>query len=1103
MDSAARQVVPGYCGLCRSRCGARFVVEGGRLAGVEPWPGHPTGGALCAKGRAAPELQVHPDRLTRPLRRTTPRTDPDPRWEPVSWDEAMADIAARLARIRAESGAHAVAFSCASPGATALSDSLEWIERLIFAFGSPNFLTGVEICNWYRDHSHAHTFGSGIGIPDYPHTDLVLLWGFNPGNVWLAQASALAQARARGAKLVVIDPVRTRHAAQADLWLQVKPGTDAALALGIARELMALDLHDEGFLRAWTNAPFLIREDTGQPLRGADLGDACGDGFVAWDTVQGRAVVIDTASPHDGESLALEGRFDVAAIACRTACSHYAEAMAPWTPEAVEAFTGVPADKVREAARLIGAAHAVSHFSWTGIAQHANATQADRAIALLYALTGDADAPGGNRQLRRLPAVAMNDRALLPPERAARVLGLAERPLGPPAFGWVLGADFHRAAVQGQPYRVRALVGFGANVLMSQPDTAAMREALQALEFQVHVDVFETPTARHADYLLPAQTPWEREGLRIGFEISPAAQQTVQLRPAAVAPDPASEARADLDIVFDLAVRLGHGDLFFGGSVERGWAHQLAPLGLSPEALRALPGGLATLELAQPPRAYADRGFPTASRRVEIYSARLAAAGLPPVPGVEEARPASRVTLGCAKSGYYCQSQHRGVASLRAREPLPQARLHPDLAAARGIAAGDAFEVFTSRGAARFIARLDPDLQPGLVLAGFGHWQGCADLGLAPRDPLAPGHANMNALLGLQVLDPAAGSAPLRSLPCDVRAVAGPRGWNGWQALTMRAVSRPAVDVIEFALARGDGLPLPDFRPGQHVTLALDLPGLGRCERSYSFIGASHAGGHAAWRIAVRRGLPGGAAHALHAAFVPEGAWMAVQARIPAGRFLLPVAPARPTVLMAAGIGITPFLALLETMRASPQPVLLLYGNRDAARHAFVDRIAALAARLQYLTVIDRYSATTGRIGVHAVPDAWLQADARYYLCGPPAMLAETRAALRARGVPRHAVFWEAFDSGGPIAPAVGDVDVHFARSGRRARWSGADANLLAFADRLGVALAGGCRIGQCESCRVRVLAGRVHHLGETDVAEEGDCLACIAVPDGPLEIDA
>jgi anaerobic selenocysteine-containing dehydrogenase len=311
-----------YCVLCRSRCGARYRVDGERLVGVEPWPDHPTGGGLCAKGRAAPELQMHPRRLRTPLRRTTPRGAPDPAWREVGWDEALDDIAARLRAIRDTHGAHAVAFASASPGASGMSDSLEWLERLIHGYGSPNFLTGVELCNWHRDHNHAHTFGTGIGMPDYAQTELVLLWGFNPGNVWLAQAQALAQARLRGAKLIVIDPARTRHARDADLWLQPRPSTDAALALGLARELIHGQGWDAGFVRQWTNASFLVREDNGRWLRAGELEERRGDDErpVAWDEAAAAPVALDPGAPLPPR-LALLGHHDVRGIACRTCAS--------------------------------------------------------------------------------------------------------------------------------------------------------------------------------------------------------------------------------------------------------------------------------------------------------------------------------------------------------------------------------------------------------------------------------------------------------------------------------------------------------------------------------------------------------------------------------------------------------------------------------------------------------------------------------------------------------------------------------------------------------------------------------------------------------------
>src|SRR5436853_7272063 len=114
--------VRGYCALCVSRCGSIAVVEHGRFVALEPDPAHPTGQALCAKGRAAPELVYHPQRLTHPLRRTRPKGDPDPGWQRIGWDEALDLTAAGLRAIAARSGPQSVLFSMSSPSTHAIAD---------------------------------------------------------------------------------------------------------------------------------------------------------------------------------------------------------------------------------------------------------------------------------------------------------------------------------------------------------------------------------------------------------------------------------------------------------------------------------------------------------------------------------------------------------------------------------------------------------------------------------------------------------------------------------------------------------------------------------------------------------------------------------------------------------------------------------------------------------------------------------------------------------------------------------------------------------------------------------------------------------------------
>src|SRR5512133_1476508 len=123
-DNPTTQRKQGFCNLCVSRCGSVAVIENGRFTALEPDPSHPTGRALCAKGRAAPELVYHPDRLLYPLKRTRPKGDPDPGWQRISWDEALDTIAGRLKATAAQYGPHSVVFSVVSPSTSASDDSL-------------------------------------------------------------------------------------------------------------------------------------------------------------------------------------------------------------------------------------------------------------------------------------------------------------------------------------------------------------------------------------------------------------------------------------------------------------------------------------------------------------------------------------------------------------------------------------------------------------------------------------------------------------------------------------------------------------------------------------------------------------------------------------------------------------------------------------------------------------------------------------------------------------------------------------------------------------------------------------------------------------------
>ena len=742
--------VRGYCALCRSRCGAISVVDDGRLIALEPDPSHPTGQALCAKGRAAPELVHHPDRLLHPMRRTRPKGDADPGWERIGWDEALDRVTAALRRIADAHGPEAVAFAVTSPSGAAISDAAPWIDRFINAFGSPNNCYGTEVCNWHKDHATRYTFGAGIGAPDFAQTGCVLYWGHNPSTSWLTHATGAVAARKRGARLIVVDPRRAGLAAKADLWLRVRPGSDGALALGIAGVMIDEGWFDRDFVRAFSNGPLLVREDTGRFLTD-------GGRLVAWDGGSGCPVRFDPATgAYDAPAgdLALDGRYVVDGVACRPAFALYAELCRRYPPERVEAITWVPAAQVRAAARMLWESRPVSYYCWTGVGQTTNATQTDRAIALLYALTGSFEAPGGNVTFPRVPTADVSGAELMPAAQRAKALGLDARPLGPPRSGWITADDLYRAVLDGDPYRVRALVGFGANLAITRADSRRARAALAALEFTVYADLFMTPTTAFADIVLPVTTAWEHENLKLGFEVSAEAESLVQLRPRVVAPR--GEARSDTAIVFELAQRLGFGKEFWDGDVERAWRAQLAPSGLSLEQLRAAPGGV---RVPLPPRyrRYADDGFATPSRKVEIYSQAFLDHGQAPLPEYVEPAltPTARhpLILTCAKLPQYCHSQHRNLPSLRRRVPDPELHVHPGTAAARGIADGDWIVIETPDGQVRARARLDDSLDARVVCGQHGWWS----------------DANYNEAIGSANADPISGSIPHRAYVCEVR----------------------------------------------------------------------------------------------------------------------------------------------------------------------------------------------------------------------------------------------------------------------------------------------------------------------------------------------
>jgi len=245
----------------------------------------------------------------------------------------------------------------------------------------------------------------------------------------------------------------------------------------------------------------------------------------------------------------------------------------------------------------------------------------------------------------------------------------------------------------------------------------------------------------------------------------------VQLRPAVVAPR--GEARADIDIVFDLAVRLGLGNQFWEGNVTAALDNHLAPTGLSAEKLRANRPGI-RVPLKTTYQKYLDAGFATPSGKIEIFSSDLAAIGEPAVPEFRAplaAAPGFPLTLTSAKSPLYCHSQHRNIAKLRRLEPDPIAELSPGTATNHCIDQDDWIAITTPQGRVRARAKLNTTLADGIVAARHGWWHACAELDLPGYNALDPEGANINLTIGVEAADPVSGAASHRCYPCRIERI--------------------------------------------------------------------------------------------------------------------------------------------------------------------------------------------------------------------------------------------------------------------------------------------------------------------------------------------
>jgi anaerobic selenocysteine-containing dehydrogenase len=481
-----------FCRICEPLCGMVATVEDGRLIALRPDKDHPlSSGFACQKGIAFTEVQNDPDRVTTPLRRRA-----DGGFDPVSWDEAMTDIAARLGDIHRRHGSSAIGWYFGNPGAFSYSHTL-WLPMFMVALGlrSHLFTAGSQDVN-NRFVASQLLYGSPLAlpVPDVLRTDLLVVIGANP---IVSHGSVLTMPRIkdrmhdivkRGGRVLVIDPRKTETAAQFE-WLGIVPDTDAYLLLSLLHVLFAENLADRARIAAQADG-------------------------VAW-----------------LERLAR-----------------------PFSPESTQQHTGIAPDTARSLARDLADTPRAAVYGRVGTSTGQNGTLTTYLLDAVNLVAGNLDQPGGSMFgslglpfERRLMAAGGAVLRSIYHRRRSRIGGFPSVLLSEPAG---LMAKEMTTAGRGQ---IRALFVSAGNPVLSVPNGDELEDAMRGLELKVGIDLYVNETTAHCDYVLPAATMYERDDFPLAF-------QTLQPTPFRQATEavlaPAGQARTEWEIIDDLMRRL-------------------------------------------------------------------------------------------------------------------------------------------------------------------------------------------------------------------------------------------------------------------------------------------------------------------------------------------------------------------------------------------------------------------------------------------------------------------------------------------------------------------------------------------------------------------
>jgi len=640
---------------CPDTCAILVKVEDGVAKEVKGDPEHPTtAGVLCTKVSRYVERTYHPDRVLYPMRRVGRKGEG--KFERISWDEALDEIASRLKPIAARDPQAILPYSyCGTMGLVqGESMSLRFFNKL----GAS--LLDRTICATAGATGYRYTIGSSIGtdLEEFQDARLILIWGGNPIASNLHFWMRAQEAKRRGATLIAIDPYRSLTAEKCHQHIALLPGTDAALALGMMHVLIKEDLLDHDYIEQYT---------------------------LGFEPLKARAL--------------------------------------EWTPERTAQTCGITVDEVVDLARLYGqtvkngdaAAIRVNY----GIQRVRGGGMAVRNITCLPALVGAWRLPAGGIQLSTSASFPTNRPALQRPDllggRTPRTINMT-----------TIGDDLLKEASPEFGPKIEAVIVYNANPLAIAPDSRKVQQGFEREDlFTVVLEHFHTDSADYADILLPATTQLEHVDAHLAY-----GHLYMMANNAAIAP--VGESKPNTEFFRLLAARMGYDDPCFQESDD-----EIAAQAFNKSDARAIHFDWDSLKrsgwkkLNMPAAPFAEGGFTTPSGKCEFFSESMLADGLDPVPtyippyesvasnpDLAEKYPLAMISPPARN---FLNSTFVNVKSLRATEGEPHLDIHPNDAAARGIAHGDMARIFNDRGSFIARARVTDKARAGLVV-GLSVW---------------------------------------------------------------------------------------------------------------------------------------------------------------------------------------------------------------------------------------------------------------------------------------------------------------------------------------------------------------------------------------------